>query len=94
MHRVWVGRLCTHLSTLCTLEPATRGTKERNMRLLTSGLILVLSVLILAFFSQLSAWFAYPIALSLALVGWWLYGRLYGAQRSTTPSRMCAKEKS
>lgn len=67
------------------------------MRLLTSGLILVLSVLILAFFSQLPAWFAYTAALSLALVVWWLYGLLQSVQsarRNTAPSRVCTKEKS
>jgi len=64
------------------------------MRLLTSGLILVLSVLVLAFFSQFSAWFAYTASLSLALVGWWLYVLLQSARRNTAPSRMCAKEKS
>jgi hypothetical protein len=46
------------------------------MRLLVSGLVLVLSLFALAFFSQLSASLAYAVALSLALSVWLLLGLL------------------
>ena len=51
-------------------------TQKGDMRLLTSGLVLVLSLFALAFFSQLSAPLAYALALGLALSVWLLLGVL------------------